>query len=308
MNQPQQEPDYPWADVLPALGHTIEVAPGVRWLRMPLPFALNHVNLWLLRDQIDSPDGPVQGWTVVDGGVADDPTRAAWEQVFDTQLDGLPVLRVVATHMHPDHVGLAHWLTQRWSRTASATDAGFECRLWMSATDFAAARLGSRADPLMGGQAAAAFVAAHGLVDATALAQIRARAGFYASMVPQVPATYRRLMDGGVLTIGSAQAGACHAWHCIAGYGHAPEHIALHSPALGVLVAGECCSRASRPMSASTTWSPKPTRWRCSWPRWNACAHCPPTRWCCPRTASRFAGCTPASIGCSNTMPIAWPT
>ena len=239
MNQPQQEPDYPWADVLPALGHTIEVAPGVRWLRMPLPFALNHVNLWLLRDQIDSPDGPVQGWTVVDGGVADDPTRAAWEQVFDTQLDGLPVLRVVATHMHPDHVGLAHWLTQRWSRTASATDAGFECRLWMSATDFAAARLGSRADPLMGGQAAAAFVAAHGLADATALAQIRTRAGFYASMVPQVPATYWRLMDGGVLTIGSAQAGACHAWHCIAGYGHAPEHIALHSPALGVLVAGD---------------------------------------------------------------------
>ena len=238
-NKLQQEPDYPWADKLPALGHTIEVAPGVRWLRMPLPFALNHVNLSLLRDQIDSPDGPVQGWTVVDCGIADDATRAAWEQVFATQLDGLPVLRVVATHMHPDHVGLAHWLTQRWSRTASATDAGFECRLWMSATDFAAARLGSGTDSLMGGHASAAFMASHGLADAQALTQIRARAGFYASMVPQVPATYRRLMDGGVLDIGSAQSSGRRAWHCLAGYGHAPEHIALHSPTLGVLVAGD---------------------------------------------------------------------
>ena len=238
-NQLLQEPDYPWVDTLPALGHTITVAPGVRWLRMPLPFALNHVNLWLLRDQIEGPDGSLQGWTVVDCGIADDTTRAAWEQVMATQLDGLPVLRVLVTHMHPDHVGLAHWLTQRWSRPASAIDDGFECRLWMSATDFAAARLGSRADTAMGGEAAAAFVASHGLADAQALAQIRARTRYYASMVPQVPATYRRLMDGGVLDIGSAQSSGRYAWHCLAGYGHAPEHIALHSPALGVLVAGD---------------------------------------------------------------------
>jgi hypothetical protein len=156
-NKLRQEPDYPWADTLPALGHTMAVAPGVRWLRMPLPFALNHVNLWLLRDQIEGPDGSLQGWTAVDCGIADDTTRAAWEQVMATQLDDLPVLRVLVTHMHPDHVGLAHWLTQRWSHPASAIDPGFECRLWMSATDFAAARLGSRADTAMGGDAAAAF-------------------------------------------------------------------------------------------------------------------------------------------------------
>ncbi len=238
-NKLQQEPDYPWADALPALGHTLEVAPGVRWLRMPLPFALNHINLWLLRDQIDGPNGALQGWTVVDCGIADDPTRAAWEQVFASGLDGLPVLRVVATHMHPDHVGLAHWLTERWSRPASASDDGFDCRLWMSATDFAAARLGSRADTAMGGDSAAAFVASHGLADARALSQIRARARFYASMVPQMPASYRRLMDGGVLNIGSKQAFGRQVWHCLAGHGHAPEHIALHGPALGVLIAGD---------------------------------------------------------------------
>jgi glyoxylase-like metal-dependent hydrolase (beta-lactamase superfamily II) len=109
----------------------------------------------------------------------------------------------------------------------------------MSATDFAVAHLGSRADAVMGGEAAAAFAASHGLVDAHAVAQIRARAGYYASMVPQVPATYRRLMDGERLPIGSAQAGGRHAWHARAGHGHAPEHIALHSPAQGVLLAGD---------------------------------------------------------------------
>lgn len=239
VHQPQQEPDYPWGDTWPAPGRTLEVAPGVRWLRMALPFALNHVNLWLLRDEVEGPHGVQQGWTVVDCGIADEATRAAWEQVFATELDGLPVLRVVVTHMHPDHVGLAHWLTQRWSRAATDAAPGFDCRLWMSATDFAVAHLGSRADAVMGGEAAAAFAASHGLVDAHAVAQIRARAGYYASMVPQVPATYRRLMDGERLPIGSAQAGGRHAWHARVGHGHAPEHIALHSPTQGVLLAGD---------------------------------------------------------------------
>ena len=236
---PQQEPDYPWGDTVPKRGRTLEVAPGVRWLRMALPFALNHVNLWLLRDEIEGPCGVQQGWTVVDCGIADEATRAAWEEVFATELDGLPVLRVVVTHMHPDHVGLAHWLTQRWSRAATDAAPGFDCRVWMSATDFAVAHLGSRSDAGVGGEAAAAFAAAHGMVDAHALAWIRERAGYYASMVPQVPVTYRRLMDGEQVLIGSAQAGGRHAWQARAGHGHAPEHIALHSPTQGLLLAGD---------------------------------------------------------------------
>ena len=109
-NADESKLDYPLGDTLPAIGEVIELAPGVRWLRMPLPFALDHINLWLLRDRAE--DGR-DGWAIVDCGVANDTTRAAWEQVFAHHLDDLPVLRVIVTHMHPDHIGNAHWLTER---------------------------------------------------------------------------------------------------------------------------------------------------------------------------------------------------
>ena len=111
MNPNEQELNYPLGDTLPASGTTLEVAPGVRWIRMGLPFALDHINLWLLRDEIDGR----AGWTVVDCCISRDDAKAQWEQVFATQLEGLPILRVIVTHMHPDHIGLAHWLCERWS-------------------------------------------------------------------------------------------------------------------------------------------------------------------------------------------------
>jgi len=88
---------YPLGDALPAPGNTIEVAAGVRWLRMGLPFALDHINLWLLRDRQDG----VEGWTIVDCGIASDAAVRRGERIFEHELQGLPVLRVVVTHMHP---------------------------------------------------------------------------------------------------------------------------------------------------------------------------------------------------------------
>jgi len=220
MNPDESRLEYPFGDELPALGRTLEVAPGVRWLRMPLPFALNHINLWLLRDR-DVESGR-EGWALIDCGIADDKTRAAWEQVFASELQGLPVLRVIVTHMHPDHIGLAHWLTER-----------FGVRLWISATDFGAARLASQSTTGFGGDNAAAFFASHGLNDPDSVAKVRQRSNYYASMVPQVPGCYHRMMDGNVLRIGAQD------WTCHAGYGHAPEHISLHCPELGILVSGD---------------------------------------------------------------------
>jgi glyoxylase-like metal-dependent hydrolase (beta-lactamase superfamily II) len=210
---------YPLGEVLPQPGTTMEIAPGVHWLRMPLPFALNHINLWLLRDRGE--DGR-DGWAIVDCGITDEATRGAWQQIFERELLGLPVLRVIVTHMHPDHIGLAHWLTARWN-----------CRLWISATDWNAARLGSQKTTSVGGESAAAFFASHGLTDATMLAQVRVRTNYYGNMVPAVPSQFRRLMDRQVLAIGGQH------WRCIAGYGHAPEHIALHCPELTLLISGD---------------------------------------------------------------------
>jgi len=217
-NPRESELTYPLGDALPAPGGVLDVAPGVRWVRMGLPFALDHINLWLLRDEIDGKPG----WTIVDSGIANDATKAHWESVFADHLDGLPVLRLVVTHFHPDHMGLAHWLTERWG-----------VRLHMSATDYNLARLSSGTTTGVGGNSAADFFAAHGLDDADSLAKVRARSNYYASMVPAVPSSYRRLMDGNVLHIGG------NAWHCIAGYGHAPEHLSLHCAALGVLISGD---------------------------------------------------------------------
>ena len=217
-NTRESELEYPLGETLPALGELIEIAPGVNWLRMGLPFALDHINLWLLRDQLDGREG----WTIVDCGIASDPTRAAWEQIFAKHLQGLPVLRVIVTHFHPDHMGLADWLCERW-----------QCRLWMSATDYHLAKLASGSTVGMGGTAAADFFGSHGLTDPEALEMIRARSSYYPSMVPAVPASYRRLIDGMVVNIGG------HAWHCIAGYGHAPEHMSLHCPSLGLLISGD---------------------------------------------------------------------
>ncbi len=212
MNALEQQLDYPLGDALPALGTTLDVAPGVRWLRMALPFQLDHINLWLLRDRIDG----VDGWSIVDCGISNDATRAAWETIFANELQGLPVLRLIVTHMHPDHIGLAHWITERWN------DGPRECRMWVSATDYQTARLASSSTAGFGGDATARFMASHGLTDPESLARIKGRTNYYANMVPQLPARYRRLQGGDTLQIGG------RSWVCHAGYGHAPEHISLY--------------------------------------------------------------------------------
>lgn len=217
-NARESELNYPLGDKLPAPGEVLDVLPGVRWLRMGLPFALDHINLWLLRDEFEGR----QGWAVVDCGICSDASKALWEQVFARHLAGLPVLRVFVTHFHPDHMGLAAWLTERW-----------QCRLWMSACDFNLARIASASTVGMGGEAAATFFASHGLTDPEAQAKIRGRASYYPSMVPAVPPAYRRLMNGQTVQIGP------HRWRCIAGYGHAPEHISLYCEDLGALISGD---------------------------------------------------------------------
>ncbi|WP_028226016.1 MBL fold metallo-hydrolase [Paraburkholderia ferrariae] len=224
MNALEHQLDYPYADTLPEPGHAFDVAPGVKWLRMPLPFALDHINLWLLRDEIDGQPG----WTVVDCGIASDTIKAHWEQVFDTVLEGLPVLRVLVTHCHPDHIGLAHWICaggdkQRW-----------DVRLWATLGEYTSARVMSSGDGSnAGGEGAARHFGRHGLTDPESLDKLRNRRGYYTTLVPALPTQYRRLREADTVTIGGRD------WRVVTGYGHSPEHCALLCEETRVLISGD---------------------------------------------------------------------
>jgi glyoxylase-like metal-dependent hydrolase (beta-lactamase superfamily II) len=218
MNPLESQLDYPFGDTVPVAGAPLPVVPGVNWLRMPLPFALDHINLWLLGDARDG----ATGWSAIDCGVASEPTRAAWDQVFTAGMDHLPLLRVVATHCHPDHVGLASWLCDRW-----------QAPLWMTTGEYGFARMMSAALPGVDGTAGLSHFKRHGLTDPALLAQIAGRKNYYPSLVPALPLAYTRIQDGDQLTIGA------HRWRVITGFGHAPEHAALYCADLKVLISGD---------------------------------------------------------------------
>lgn len=203
---------FPFAQVPPP-GTTLEVAPDVYWLRMPLPFALDHINLWLLRDEA--------GWTIVDCGLNSQPTRELWERIFEWALPQGPIRRLIVTHYHPDHFGLAGWLTRR-----------FQVELWMSESEYLTARAFLLGLPGYCAPSAAELLARHGL-DAAQVAHQTARGNTYPLVVGDPPGAFRRIMDGDLLRIGG------RGWRAMMGYGHAPEHAALYCAELDVLISGD---------------------------------------------------------------------
>ena len=223
MNTLESELSYVFGDALPETGTTMEVAPGVRWVRMGLPFALNHINLWLLADEEKAADGSVRrGWTIVDCGISNEATRSAWEQVFANELQGLPVLRVIVTHCHPDHVGLADWLCERW-----------QAPLLMTTGEYGFARMMSAGLPGADGPSMLPHFRLHGLNDPDMIAQLDGRRNYYPSLVPSVPIAFLRLEEGRALQIGG------HGWRVITGSGHSPEHAALYSESLNLMISGD---------------------------------------------------------------------
>jgi glyoxylase-like metal-dependent hydrolase (beta-lactamase superfamily II) len=208
--------DYPFAERLPKPGETLEVAPGVRWLRMPLPFQLDHINLWLLEDGMDAG----KGWTIVDTGIGDAPTRAAWEKIF-SELKNLRVKRVVVTHYHPDHAGNAAWLCER-----------FGVEMWMTQAEYLTAHAVRDAAAGYTGEAVLEVFRKNGLAEERRAA-MASRKNRYAQLVPEFPRAYRRIVDGETLRVGGRN------WRAIVGYGHAPEHLSLYSKDLNVVIAGD---------------------------------------------------------------------
>ncbi len=203
---------YPFSNK-PQPSEIIEVAPGVNWLRMPLPMALNHINLWLLED--------ADGWTLIDTGVANDDTRDLWEQIFSRHLKDKPVTRLIVTHMHTDHVGLAGWLAERWN-----------VDLWMSSLEYFTCRVLVADTGKQAPQAGLDFYRAAGF-DEESLDVYRSRFGMFGSFIGELPQAFHCLQDGDRLQMAGQE------WQVWVGRGHSPEHICLFCPALSLLVAGD---------------------------------------------------------------------
>jgi len=218
VNQLEKQLHYPLGDLLPAPGAVVEIEPGKLWVRMPLPFALNHINLWLLRDEIDGRPG----WTLVDTGVGLPETREWWTRIFAEHLDGLPVLRVLCTHCHPDHFGNADWIAQR-----------FNTRVWMSLGDYFNGRLMHLGALGADSTLVVQHFIAHGLDDEKCIAELAMRKVHFTNTVPSVPPMYRRIVDGELIRIGGED------WRCIAGFGHTAEHMAFYASKSRILISGD---------------------------------------------------------------------
>lgn len=203
---------YPF-DTAPEAGSALRVADGVRWLRMPLPFALTHINLWLVRDD--------DGWAIVDTGVHLPDTVAAWERVNDELLDGRGPTRVFVTHMHPDHVGMAGWLCAR-----------FGIELWMTRGEYYTCRVLAADTGREAPAAGVAFYTACGWSDDD-IARYRKTFGMFGRAVSPLPEAYRRLQDGQRLLFGGAT------YQVLMGNGHSPEHACLYDERANVLISGD---------------------------------------------------------------------
>jgi glyoxylase-like metal-dependent hydrolase (beta-lactamase superfamily II) len=203
---------YPF-ETPPAPGTAADVAPGVKWMRMPLGGPLAFINVWAVKDG--------DGWAIVDTGMQTPATSAAWNQVFAEALGGAPITRVFVTHMHPDHIGMAGWITRK-----------FGCRLWITRLEYLMCRVMAADTGRAAPDDGLNFYRAAGWTRRD-LDTYEARFGGFGRNLHALPDSYRRLEDGDEIRIGD------HPWRIVVGSGHSPEHACLYNPELKVMISGD---------------------------------------------------------------------
>lgn len=199
--------------VPPKPGEAIELRPGVLWTRFPLPFRLDHVNVYLIEDG--------DGLALIDAGIDDPPSRAAWEALLAGPLRGRRLTRLIVTHFHPDHVGLAGWLCER-----------FGLKLAMSETEYLIA-LNFRLDPQgLRSEPYRSFYRSHGLTEEST--ELLLGNGLqYLRMVSTPPRTFLRLLAEDRLAIGERK------FEVMTGAGHSPEQVMLYSEADSLIISAD---------------------------------------------------------------------
>ena len=197
-------------DEVPVIGDRLEIAPGVFWIRMPLPFSLNHINLWILKDG--------DGWTLVDTGFPTAETKAAWEMLLK---DIKPVKRIIVTHFHPDHTGLAGWLAKKTGAPVH-----------MAPAEFAAAKQAYTGTSEKIFDAYRKYYHSIGVRHDIA-EQIIDCHKTYRNAGIALTETVTPIYDDQSFTIDG------HKWHVVMGYGHSPAHVCLFAPELNVFIPGD---------------------------------------------------------------------
>lgn len=197
----------------PREGEAIEVAPGVLWMRLPLPMALDHVNVYAFEDS--------DGWTIIDTGFASKRTRALWEELLAGPLGGKPVQRLIVTHHHPDHVGLAGWFIEMGAE------------LCMPRTGWLMARMLTLDEQTVPSPESITFYRRAGMDAEILNKRQRERPFNFADCVVPLPQGYTRLTEGGTITFGG------RTWDIRMGNGHAPEHLTLWSQDGELVIGGD---------------------------------------------------------------------
>lgn len=208
---------FPYSEP-PAAGASIELFPGVHWIRMPLPFALDHINLWLVEEE--------NGWAVVDTGFGVEATRAIWEQHFAGTMRGKPITRILVTHYHPDHLGNAQWLAERFATSEGPLIPE------MSLLELVTAHAVAGGTGAHQKSALAEFFRSHGLT-AEQIEITANRGNTYSFGVPTRPTTCQRIFPGDTVEIGGKL------WSAIVGHGHTPEHLSFYCEEAKLLVSGD---------------------------------------------------------------------
>ncbi|MCY4428763.1 MAG: MBL fold metallo-hydrolase [Halieaceae bacterium] len=197
----------------PKPGVPQEIADGVYWVRFSMPMALDHINVWLLKDG--------DGWTLVDTCLDIPSARQQWQDLFDNFLGDAPVKRVICTHMHPDHVGLAGWITRH-----------FDAELWMSREEFLMCRSLASDTGRKTPEVAIRFYRAAGFNEKQ-LEDYCKRFGGFGRAISPLPDSYRRLLSNETIRINDRY------WQMVVGSGHSPEHMCLYCPSLKLLISGD---------------------------------------------------------------------